>query len=88
MPIPDANPKQAVDMMIDRIVLRAGEMEPRVAKRLAEQVAAGLERSTLAGDLPQRAELVRLQVRSAPGATMDQLTHQIIAELMRELRRS
>jgi len=65
---------------IDRIVLRAGEMEPRVAKRLAEQVAAGLERSTLAGDLPQRAELVRLQVRPAPGASMDQLTQMIVAE--------
>jgi len=88
MPIPDTNPKKPLDLMIDRIVLRAGEMEPRVAKRLAEQVAAGLERSTLAGDLPQRAELVRLQVRPAPGATMDQLTQMIVAELMRELRRS
>jgi hypothetical protein len=63
-------------------------MEPRVAKRLAEQVAAGLERSTLPGALPQRAELVRLQVRPAPGATTDQLTHMIVAELMRELHRS
>ena len=54
MPTPDANPEQKPDVMIDRILLRAGEMEPRVAKRLAEQVAAGLERSTLAGDLPQR----------------------------------
>ena len=92
MPMPDANPgaKPGVtpDVMIDRIVLRAGEMEPRVAKRLAEQVAVGLERATLAGDLPQRAELVRLQVRPAPGASMDQLTQMIVAELMRELRRS
>lgn len=88
MPMPDANAEQKPGVTIDRIVLRAGEMEPRVAKRLAEQVAAGLERSTLAGDLPQRAELVRLQVRPAPGASMDQLTQMIVAELMRELRRS
>jgi len=88
MPMPDANPEQKPDVMIDRIVLRAGEMEPRVAKRLAEQVAAGLERSTLAGDLPQRGELVRLHVRPAPGASLDQLTQLIVAELMRELRRS
>ena len=88
MPVPDANPGQKPGVTIDRIVLRAGEMEPRVAKRLAEQVAAGLERSTLAGDLPQRAELVRLQVRPAPGASVDQLTQMIVAELMRELRRS
>jgi hypothetical protein len=74
--------------MIDRIVLRAGEMEPRVAKRLAEQVAAALQRSSPAGDLPQRSELVRLQVRPAPGASLDQLTQLITAELMRELRRS
>jgi hypothetical protein len=88
MPMPEANQEQKPDVMIDRIVLRAGEMEPRAAKRLAEQVAAGLERSTLAGDLPQRAELVRLQVRPGPGASMDQLTQMIVAELMRELRRS
>jgi len=88
MPVPEANAEKKPDVTIDRIVLRAGEMEPRVAKRLAEQVAAGLERSTLAGDLPQRAELVRLQVRPAPGASMDQLTQMIVAELMRELRRS
>jgi hypothetical protein len=88
MPIPDVNSKPKAEVTVDRIVLRAGEMEPRVAKRLAEQVAAGLERSTLAADLPQRAELVRLQVRPAPGASMDQLTQMIVAELMRELRRS
>jgi hypothetical protein len=92
-PMPDAKPptpepEEKPGLTIDRIVLRAGEMEPRVARRLAEQVAAGLERSTLAGDLPQRGELVRLQVHPAPGATLDQLTQLIVAELMRELRRS
>jgi hypothetical protein len=86
--MPDANPQQKPDIMINRIVLGAGEMEPRVAKRLAEQVAAGLERSTLAGDLPQRGELVRLQVRPASGSSLEQLTQLIVAELMRELRRS
>lgn len=88
MPPPVADPDKKPDVMIDRIVLRAGEMEPRVAKRLAEQVADALERAPLAGDLPQRGEQVRLQVRPAPGATLDQLTQLIVAELMRELRRS
>ena len=96
MPVPDAtaaaanqaNTRANTDLMIDRIVLRAGEMEPRVAKRLAEQVAAALERAPFAGDLPQRAEFVRLEVRPAPGASLDQLTQIIVAELMRELRRS
>ena len=88
MPIADVNSAPKSDKMIDRIVLRVGEMEPRVAQRLAEQVAAALERAPLAGDLPQRAELVRLEVRPAPGASFDQLTQMIVAELMRELRRS
>jgi len=92
MPVPDPTSAAArpanTDLMIDRIVLRAGEMEPRVAKRLAEQVAAALERAPFAGDLPQRAELVRLEVRPAPGASLDQLTQIIVAELMRQLRRS
>lgn len=83
-----ANSRANADLMIDRIVLRAGQMEPRVAHRLAEKVAAALERAPFAGDLPQRAELVRLEVRPAPGATLDQLTQIIVAELMRELRRS
>ncbi len=92
MPMPDTTPAAAAkanaDLMIDRIVLRAGRMEPRFAHRLAEQLAAALERAPLAGDLAQRAELVRLEVRPAPGASLDQLTQTIVAELMRELRRS
>lgn len=81
-------PADGADLMIDRIVLHAGHMEPHIANRLAEQVAAALERAPFAGDLAQRAELVRLEVRPAPGASLDQLTRMIVAELMRELRRS
>lgn len=88
MASPETTPKPGADVMIDRIVLRAGHMEPHIANRLAEQVAAALERAPFAGDLPQRAELVRLEVRPAPGASLDQLTGTIIAELMRELSRS
>jgi hypothetical protein len=94
VPPPDTTPASAppakanADLMIERIILRAGQMDPRVAHRLAGQVASALERAPLAGDLPQRAELVRLEVRPAPGATLDQLTQMIVAELMRELRRS
>jgi len=76
------------EIQIERLVLKAGAMDAQAAKRLAEQVAAGLEHAPLAGDLAQRAELVRLQVRAAPGATADRLTQQILTELMRELRRS
>jgi hypothetical protein len=90
MASPDTVPKPAAnaDVMIDRIVLRAEHMEPHIAKRLAEQVAEALERAPFAADLPQRAEMVRLEVRPAPGASLDQLTGMIIADLMRELRRS
>ncbi|HME37162.1 MAG TPA: hypothetical protein VKF84_18165 [Candidatus Sulfotelmatobacter sp.] len=76
------------EIRIERLVLKAAAMDAHAAKRLAEQVAAGLESAPLAGDLPQRAELVRFEVRAAPGATTDGLTQQILAELMRELRRS
>jgi len=88
------------DLKIDRLVLKAGGMDARAAKRLAEQVAAGMEGAPLAADLPQRAELVRLQVRMAPpapgaagspGATpaaLDRLAEEILAELVRELNRS
>ncbi|MGC9948392.1 MAG: hypothetical protein ABSF64_18650 [Bryobacteraceae bacterium] len=76
------------EIHIERLVLKAGAMDARAAQRLAEHVAAGLERAPLAGDLAQRAELVRLQVRAAPGATTDGLTEQILTELQRELHRS
>lgn len=76
------------EIQIERLVLKAGAMDPKTARRLAEQVAAGLERAAVAGDLPQRAELIRLEIRAAPGATADRLTEQILSELMRELRRS
>jgi hypothetical protein len=76
------------EVRIDSLVLKAHGMDEGAAKRLAEQVAAGLERAPLASDLPQRAELVRLLVNAARGATAERLSGQIIAELMRELRRS
>jgi hypothetical protein len=76
------------DVKIESLVLKFGDMDPRLARQLAEQVAAGLERAPIASDLPQRGELVRLQVRRNPATTDAQLTQQIVAELMRELRRS
>jgi hypothetical protein len=76
------------EIKIDRLVLKTAAMDQQAAKRLAEQVAAGLERAPLPGELPQRAELVRLQVRAAPGASTEGLSKQILSELMRELRRS
>ena len=76
------------EMKIDRLVVKAGDMDAKAARRLAESVAAGLERAPLAGDLAQRAELVRFEVRAVPGATADRLAQQILSELMRELRRS
>jgi hypothetical protein len=76
------------ELKIERLVLKAGGMDARAARRLAEAVAAGMERAPIAADLGQRAELVRLQVRAAPGATTDSLTQQILGELVRELERS
>jgi hypothetical protein len=76
------------DVQVDKLVVKAGTMDPKAAQRLAEQIVASLERAPIAGDLPQRAELVRLQVRATPGTTPDRLSEQILAELRRELRRS
>jgi len=80
--------KKEAEIQIERLVLKAGAMDAKVAQRLAEQVVAQLERAPIAGDLAQRAELVRLQVRPKAGASPDQISEQILQELMRELRRS
>ena len=80
--------KKAAEIQIERLVLKAGAMDAKVAQRLAEQVVAQLERAPIAGDLAQRAELVLLQVRPKAGASPDQISEQILQELMRELRRS
>jgi hypothetical protein len=76
------------EMHIERLALKLSGIDERGARRLAEQVAAGLERLPLAGQLPDRLELVRVRVNPAPEATQDQLADQIVAELIRELRRS
>jgi hypothetical protein len=76
------------DVHIDKLVVKAGAMDPKAAQRLAEQIVSALERAPIAADLPQRAELIRLQVRPKLGTTPDHLTQQILAELLRELRRS
>ena len=76
------------EMKIERLVLKAGGMDRQAAKRLAEAVAAGMERAPLAADLPQRLELVRLEVPVGGGATVDALTARILEQLARELGRS
>ena len=76
------------EVKIERLVLQACGMDAEAAKRLAQAVAAGIERAGLAADLPQRLELVRLQVPVLPGATTGKLAQQILEQLARELGRS
>jgi hypothetical protein len=73
------------DLKIERLALKLFGLDPRAGERLANAVAAGFERMPLASDLPQRAELVHLEVRIAPGASSEMIVTQMMAALAREI---
>ena len=75
------------DLKIERLALQVTGLDPRAGERLAKAVSAAFERMPLAADLPQRAELVRLEVRAAPGASYDSIVDQIMTALGREIRK-
>ena len=52
------------EVKIERLVLQACGMDAEAAKRLAQAVAAGIERGRLAADLPQRREIDEVEVRA------------------------
>jgi len=75
------------DIRIERLALKLTSLDPRAGERLAKAVAAAFERMPLGGDLPQRAELVRLEVRAAPGASNEMIATQMMAALAREFNK-
>jgi hypothetical protein len=75
------------DMRIERLALKLVGLDPRAGERLAKAVVAAFERMPLEGDLPQRAELVRLDVRAAPGASNEMIAARMIAALAREINK-
>jgi hypothetical protein len=75
------------EMKIDRLALTVSGLDPRAGERLAKAVVAAFERMPLAADLPQRAELVRLEVPAAPGASNEMIVKQLMAALGREIRK-
>jgi len=76
------------EMHIEKLALKLTGMDHRQAKRLAEQVATGLERMSFADDLPSHVKLVVVRLHNAGGDNTEQLAAKVLVQLMRELRRS
>ena len=75
-------------VQIDKLALRLANADRRQGERLAEKLATALAEISAEKDLPERKEMVRVRVHPAPGAAVENLTKQIMRELMSELRRS
>jgi hypothetical protein len=74
------------EVRIDRLTLQVPGMTPAEGRRLALQVAAGIATARSAGggrDIPA----LRLDLTAAPGAGVDVLAEQIVAEVLRQVRR-
>jgi hypothetical protein len=74
------------DLQIDRLSLHVAGLSEAEGRRLALQVAEGLGAAPDTGtvrDIPT----LRLDLTAAPGAGADELARQIVAEVLRQLRR-
>jgi hypothetical protein len=76
------------EVHIERLTLKLVGGDRTAGKRLAEQVAAVLERMPLAAELPERVETLCVDVRAVAGPGTARLAERITAELVRQLRRS
>jgi hypothetical protein len=72
-------------LTIDRLTLNVEGMSPADARRLALEVARGLEAAVPGahGDVP----VLRLDLTAAADAGVSELARQIVAELVRQVRR-
>jgi hypothetical protein len=72
-------------LSIDRLTLNVEGLTPADARRLALEVARGLEAAVpgSSGDVPT----LRFDLTATTGATVSELARQIVAELVRQVRR-
>ena len=74
------------EVRIDRLTLHVPGLTPAEGKRLALQVAAGIATAGVAGggrDIPA----LRLDLTAAPGTSVDTMAEQLVAEVLRQVRR-
>jgi len=74
------------EVRIDRLTLQVPGLTPAEGRRLALQVAAGIATAGAAGggrDIPT----LRLDLTAAPSAGVDALAEQVVAEVLRQVRR-
>jgi hypothetical protein len=74
------------DIRIDRLALQVPGLTAADGRRLALQVAHGLAAAGAAGG-GRAVPALRLDMTAAPGAGVDELAEQIVAEVLRQLRR-
>jgi hypothetical protein len=74
------------DIRIDRLALQAPGLTAADGRRLAFRVADGLAAAGAAGG-GREVSALRLDLTAAPGAGVDALAEQIVAEVLRQLRR-
>ena len=72
-------------LSIDRLTLQVPWLSESGGRRLALRVAEGLGDVALGGarDIPA----LRLELTADPGSDVDQLTRQIVSEILRQIRR-
>ncbi len=75
------------EVRIERLALKLTGLDSRLGERLAKVVTAAFERMPLPSDLPQRTELVRLEVRAAAGGSSEAIAAQLMSALARELNK-
>jgi len=84
----EANPRSLEMITIDKLTLQLSCLSEEEGRKLARLVAEDLAMVTVpAGCAPDMAS-VSVNVTQAPGASVNTLSEQIVAEMLRELERT
>jgi hypothetical protein len=73
---------------IDQLALKLSGVSERDGQRLAQQIADGLAHASISAESSQQLDALRVNVTARPGDSMDWLSKQIIADILRQLNRT
>ena len=76
------------EITIDRLTLKLSGISERDAQRLARLIAEGLGTVPISPEGAHHLDTMRVKVAASPGSSVDMLTQQIVAEVLRQLERS
>jgi hypothetical protein len=72
---------------IDRLIFKLSGVSEQDGQRLSRLIAEGLGTMPISTQESRHLDAMRVNVRASPGSSLDMLSRQVVAEILRQLER-